>query len=669
MRPRAAVLLAPLALALAVPAPTALAQAQAEPELPVALSLVGQTLVATPSRPLQLTVTATNQQGPALRDLTLTLWIYHPSRSRSEYRLGLVGEPPTEPLLITPFPQRGLLRPGETREIAVSRDLGELAGRGNAVYPLKVQLESEGVAVGVLRSALLFIAERPLVPLNVALTFVLDEPVRFRPDGVFVTNDLARSIAPGGRLETILAALEEQPVRSTLVVSPILLEQLSRMGRGYRVLEAEGPREVPAEAPEAERAVRFLERLRELARSSATEVVALPYASPSVPSLAVPGLAPDLAAQLELGRARVESILGVAPVPSVFRPPGSDITREALPALAEAGIRTLLLDAETAPPPAGLPLSPPATATLPEGMAAVTPDPGLEALLTPPRDQARLWAQQLLGELASIYLEQPSVVRGVAILFDEPTTLQPAFLRPLLRGLADPPPRTRWARPAKTTQLLTATPPEEQGRRRLRPAPAETFSPAFVAAVAAAKEAIDQFTSMAGPLDLEDRLRTMLLVAESRDFLRRESAGREFLAAVRDILEREFRKVEPPAGTSVTLTSRGGVIPVTLRKEADYDVRVRVTLLSPRLEFLEGASREVLLARDAQALTFPVRAQTTGRFPVTIRLETPGGRTIAESQIVVRSTAYNRVALFVTIGAAAFLALWWGRRFLRRARS
>jgi hypothetical protein len=33
---------------------------------------------------------------------------------------------------------------------------------------------------------------------------------------------------------------------------------------------------------------------------------------------------------------------------------------------------------------------------------------------------------------------------------------------------------------------------------------------------------------------------------------------------------------------------------------------------------------------------------------------------------VVRSTAYNRVALVITTGAALFLALWWGRRLLSR---
>ncbi|MGH2651430.1 MAG: hypothetical protein ACRDHK_09510, partial [Actinomycetota bacterium] len=71
-----------------------------------------------------------------------------------------------------------------------------------------------------------------------------------------------------------------------------------------------------------------------------------------------------------------------------------------------------------------------------------------------------------------------------------------------------------------------------------------------------------------------------------------------------------------------------------------------------------------------QSFTFPVRAQTTGRFPVAVVIESPDGtRLVAESQILVRSTAYNRAALALTIGAAVFLAFWWGRRFLRRRTS
>ena len=89
-----------------------------------------------------------------------------------------------------------------------------------------------------------------------------------------------------------------------------------------------------------------------------------------------------------------------------------------------------------------------------------------------------------------------------------------------------------------------------------------------------------------------------------------------------------------------------------------------------RLVFEQGDSYPVLLTGSSRTLTFRVRAETTGRFPITVDLETPSTAstpdTIAQTVMVVRSTAYNKVALVVTIGAALFLAAWWGRRFLPR---
>jgi hypothetical protein len=41
----------------------------------------------------------------------------------------------------------------------------------------------------------------------------------------------------------------------------------------------------------------------------------------------------------------------------------------------------------------------------------------------------------------------------------------------------------------------------------------------------------------------------------------------------------------------------------------------------------------------------------------------PSGRMIGEATLVVRSTAYNRIALLITIGAALVLLLVWARRF------
>ena len=79
-------------------------------------------------------------------------------------------------------------------------------------------------------------------PVPVNIVWPLADTPHLGVDGVFLNDDLAASIAPGGRLNTLVAALTEPgtPVPPagtiTLAIDPTLLDELDRMSRGYRVL-------------------------------------------------------------------------------------------------------------------------------------------------------------------------------------------------------------------------------------------------------------------------------------------------------------------------------------------------------------------------------------------------------------------------------------------------
>ena len=654
-----------LTLAATLPLLVMAAPATAQDD-PVGLVLTAQTTTLTPGGQFRIGVRATNMGTQPLDGLTVSLWVYHPARSRSAYEQGLEQEPPTAPVLVVPQEVPGALGPGDARTITIRRELHALTDLAeNALHPVKVQLESDGVPVGVLRTALVFIQERPLIPLNVSLTFVLEPPLSIRADGTIDAAALQASMAQGGRIDELLRALEDYPASATLVVSPLFLRTLVDMADGYRAAALGDGRQVAASDAEAERAATTLARLREVARRPIIQVVALPFAGPSVPALLGAGLGEDLDRQVARGLATVEEILGVAPAEAPFRPPGSLLTQETLPAILGLGASILLPDGELLPAPEGLEFSAPPTVLAGGAMTAVVPDAGVGAYLASGEGDARLQAARAIGELAAIYFEHPSEVRGVALLFGEETAAPSELLRPVLEALAAPPAEAAWMRPRDVSQLVAAVPPDPEAPRRLRDNDGGHFSSRYAIEILTTRAAIGQFESMAGAARLTDDLRALLLVAESRSFVDRERDGLDFVRAVRRRLGREFAKIDVPSRTSVTLTSSGGVIPVTLRSTADYPVRVRISLASPRLEFLEGASREVTLDGQSRSVVFPVRAQTTGRFPVRVVVATPGGRLIEDTSIVVRSTAYNRLALFVTIGAALFLALWWGRRFLR----
>jgi Family of unknown function (DUF6049)/Glycosyl hydrolase family 57 len=656
---------------LLVPAAPARAQADA-----VRLTLLRQSQFITPDDPLMVRVGVENDTDVPLTDLALRLSVFDPTGSRSEYAVSLE----TEGALVDqtdPLPVDGSIDPRRTRVLPpVTMKLGFLADfYGNGLFPIKVELLNDGAPVALIRSSVVFIVQEPKVPLNVSLTFVLDAPLRMLPDGSFVDGALADQLGETGRLEVIVGALEERSFPKTLVIGPLLLVQLRSMADGYRLRQGSSVVDVGPGEVTAVRARDMLARIRGLAGEPNVELVALPYASPSIPSLTIPQLGEDLRAQLSRGRRVVAEALAVPPSETVIEPPGGALTETAVAALADTGIETLLLRAIGLEPLSGLTLSPPPVGVLEAGhgrsLDAVITDPGVDERLDDVPDDPRLRAQLVVGELSALFFESPSNDRGVSIVIDETLAPSVRFLAALIAPLTRVPDEVAWLRPAKASRLLTTIGPDEPEppRRLLEPTPGRRFSSAFLTEMTLTQSALQQYASVAGEnAPLLDRLRGLRFAAESRWLLAEEEVALGYLQAARSAVDREFAKIEPPVPTTIRLTSRNGLIPLTIHSSADYAMRVALILRSQRLEFIGGARKEVTLDQPEQLVTFQVRAQTTGRFPVTVVLETPAGGPIAESSILVRSTAYNRVALIITIGAAVFLAAWWGRRFLPRRR-
>ena len=148
--------------------------------------------------------------------------------------------------------------------------------------------------------------------------------------------------------------------------------------------------------------------------------------------------------------------------------------------------------------------------------------------------------------------------------------------------------------------------------------------------------------------------------------------GEEFLFSVNATVRQVFRGVSPPpSGQMVTLTSLRGTVRFAVTNGSRYTMKTVVKLVPHGQLTLPSGERTTVVLRpgESRLVQMTVQAQTTGRFPMTVQVLAPQGGLIAQSQMIVRSTAYNRVALFVTAGAVLFLLLWWGRRFLPRGAS
>lgn len=169
------------------------------------------------------------------------------------------------------------------------------------------------------------------------------EPVRL------VDDDLASSLAEGGRLDGLLRAVEDT-VRTEprvleglcLAVDPDLLVTVVNMTRDYLVVDDPADPTGPARPGSgSEAASAWLERLRTLAASTCT--VALPFAQVDLTALADLG-DPSLTEAALVSPARiVDSILGVTSLPGVVWPDSGVLTEKTGTMLVSEGPTTALI--------------------------------------------------------------------------------------------------------------------------------------------------------------------------------------------------------------------------------------------------------------------------------------------------------------------------------------
>ncbi len=655
-----------------LPLGTAAAQ---EPRAEIAL--VRQTPWVEVEEPsLAVEVRARNDGEAELADLALRTTMYTPAFSRSDLELALVDDPgDTTVVRQQDVVLDGSLAPGQERVFAAELSLAapELNEEQSYVYPLRFDLISGGSAIATIRSAVVVLVRDPLYPLGVQTGVQLLAPLLRGPDGVFTDTALEDAVATGGSIATAVDGLRDavdrrRPFRADLSISPLLLLQLEDMTDGYRVDAGDGLREVEPGTAGAADAAEVLRSLGEVAASSSTRVTASTLAGATLPSLRGP-LARDLEPQLEIGGGVIERVLGAEPSPRVTVPRRSAIDADSLERVVARGIEVVLVTPLAVPPvgPTDVLTAPP-TVALPAGrvnLSAIVATQSLQNLVT--SDLALtdpvLAAQQTLAMAATVWLEQPGIDgRTISLLLPEtaPGTL--------VAGIASRFASAPFLHGVNAGELAaSATPGRTSGFQELDH---RGFGASYVDAIRRSRRRIDTYRSMlVEPSPLPTTLSNRVLLSEGAEFLDDPEAGLSLLASVDARVDAEMGKVRPGISPVVTLTSRNGRIPLTVSNSGAEPVSVRVGLRSPQLETTAERDVNELEPGETRDIVFDVRLKTTGQFPLRVVVEAPTGRPVSETTVIVRSTAYSRIALIITVGAALALVLLWARRFFRRTSS
>jgi hypothetical protein len=668
-----------LALLAALLAPVPAASAQ-EPAV-VRLTLLEQTpwnssFDETNARELFVRFRAENLGSVSIEDLSIGVTLYGRVLSRSAFERSLLADPLLA-LKAETRPREGTIEPGQTRDFELTFLLDESAGLDpddTGVYPLKIDLRSGFTSLGAIRTPVVFLVRQPVEPLRLSWTFVLHHPIEFGPNGEFTSTEIETALAPGGGLGARIRALQELAAATArpavdVAISPVLLTQLARMRDGYDVRIGDEVLAVEAGEGGAQLAGDALDDLEGIAAAPNVRVSAMPFSVPELPSLVAGGLGRDLGVQLDRGREIVEEMMLTTPVAGVLRPPGAALDEATLRELPGVGVSTLLLGPSTveiAPQPLGL-AGPPAASLSDSGaLRAVVPDPAVAALLQSGlagSDPVRA-AQVVLGEIASIWQERPGELRGIALIMSEDSLLPASFFSTFTRSIASAP----WLTPMHAGEFATAFAPSEPSP--LVAPSLRRFPASYVGELKEARRLIATYRSMlVEPGTETDHLETLLLLAESRQYLTTPEEGLAFVTGVHDSVAAVFGAISVDSADVITLTSStGSGVPVTVRNDAEEALRLSVQLVS---EGLSGTPTRDLELRpgEEQTVTFRVDLLRTGRFLVELQVLAPAGRVIQRERLVLRSTVYNRIALVITIAAALVLLALWARRFLPRRTS
>lgn len=549
--------------------------------------------------------------------------------------------------------------------------------------------------------------QKPAPPPGVTVLWPLADRPRLLPSApgsppLLRDDDLARSLAGGGRLDGLLTAVEQRTGPAVdptgalaaslcLAVDPDLLVTVEAMILGYQVAGVGGATTPGAGGPVA---AAWLDRLK--AVSTQRCVVALPWAHADLNALSRASLNQLEATAVGPGPDVVAKALGLPPLPNLTWPAGGLLAERTATDLRALGTKAVLVSADGVTTASGAPLSPSTrTAQLPAGPAslgvALIDAPSAIALAdTGPSQQRQLRIQDALGAIAWPALSAAQGARAGS----DPASSAPSSVLvapPQVWGISAGEGQTLLkqvsallqsgaARPQSLTTVLAGVDASSTRAALSYPVQASTSEvpTAATAAITGVSADIRGFDgaikqdpqSGLSPAELLAPLQFGLLRAASAPpaGVAAGGASNPQIDAVRRALSRllDTVSVQAPGGI-YTLASAQSPLLLVVRNDLPVSVNVRLTVDAPAGLRATDVGIQQLPARSGRQLQVPTSVSRTGQFAVDVSLATDTGQPLGEPiRLQVRSTAYGPATALTTAGAALVLLALVARRLWHR---
>ncbi|MHA7648791.1 hypothetical protein ACX9NE_00480 [Mycobacterium sp. ML4] len=529
-----------------------------------------------------------------------------------------------------------------------------------------------------------------------------------------VDDELANSLAGGGRLDTLLSAAELATSRDVdpdgavgralcLAVDPDLIVTVNAMTAGYVVSNSpDGPAQLPGTPTHPgtgqAAATNWLNRLRALAHR--TCVAPLPYAQADLDALQRvndPGLSST--ATVSAGDI-IDRILDVTSVRGTALLPDGPLTGRAVTLLNAnddtVAVAAADLSAQDAVDGGGANVTPrrlspqvveaPFDPAVGAALAAAGTNPIVPTYLDPSlsirvgHDSATARRQDALGAILWRSLTPEAAPRTQILVppavwslqGDDAQFILTALATSIHSGLAVPRPLPALVADAGArieTPVPPAVYPSERGR----------FSDDVTGQIAGQVGRLwkltsalmtDERTGLTGPQYTaplrEDMLRAL---SQSVPPDTRNGLAQQRLAVVGTTINEFFGSVTiVNPGGSYTLATEHSPLPLALHNGLAVPIRVRLQVNAPPGMTVTDVG-EIELPPGYLPLRVPIEVNFTQRVAIDVGLRTPDGTALGEPvRLSVHSNAYGKVLFAITLTAAAVLVALAGRRLWHRFR-
>ncbi len=557
------------------------------------------------------------------------------------------------------------------------------------VYPLAVQAEnSAGLVVGIQRTFLPYWpgakAAGVSQPLRIAWIWPLMNAPQQGICTALTSNSLAGSLAPGGRLGTLLSVGSAYASKADLTwaVDPGLLSSVSTMTHSYQVgASTDCTGGVSHQASTA--AAQWLSGVRTAAASQ--QLFTTPYDDVDVAALTHQGLDDDLRTAYSQGRSTATALLGDSSGSTSIAWPADGLADSSvLGNLAVNGINTVVL-ASSEMPATGSVFTPDDAVTstpTPAGttMKVLLADSTLTNLLaTPASSPASAFAvsQQFLAQTAMIEAEDPQAARSVVVAPPRDWDPSSALAGDLLGDTTS----TQWLSPDTLSALAASAGRASQAQRQAPPgnqiSPSE-LSGTYLKKVGKLDDTLRSYESILAQPQAQylSRLSAGLAATESsawRGSAQARQAGTAMLDRVSGYLANFDSKVQIINSGQATLFGSSGSLPVSIENGLPLAIRVRLQATEPANSRLtvSGYNPKGLItvgSRQVETVRVSVHSSGVGSTSLQLRLYGQDGRPLPgdPATLSVQSTQFGNTLLIIIFAALGVLVLTAITRGIRR---